>query len=41
MLMLMLWLLWLQHRSLVEHQAFDCYFLLDGMWERLVPPAWR
>jgi hypothetical protein len=30
-----------QWRALVEEQAFDCFFLADGMWERLVPAAWR
>lgn len=29
------------HRSLLEEQAFDVYFLVDCMWERLVPAEWR
>ena len=27
--------------SPVRGLAFDCFFLADGMWERLVPAAWR
>ena len=27
--------------QLVENQAFDCYFLVDRMWERLVPSEWQ
>lgn len=30
-----------RHRQLLEMQAFDVYFLVDNMWERLVPKDWR
>ena len=29
------------HRALLERQAFDIYFVVDGMWEALLPPEWR
>ena len=29
------------HRTLLERQAFDIYFVVDSMWETLVPAEWR
>ena len=29
------------HRALLERQAFDIYFVVDGMWEALLPAEWR
>jgi hypothetical protein len=29
------------HRVLLERQAFDIYFIVDSMWDSLVPHEWR